>query len=187
MDGYLPWSGIAMRPSAVNALLEEVVLHDRTRIVECGGGLSSLFLARLAHERGARLFTLEQDPDWADRLERELETERQAGTVEIVRAPLVEGPSAFGPWYAEEPLAAVGDDPIDLLVVDGPIAGERYPEIRYHALPHFRDQLAPGACIVLDDILRRGERRIARRWESEFGIPFELRPLAGDIAIGYVP
>jgi hypothetical protein len=56
---------------------------------------------------------------------------------------------------------------IDLLVVDGPptpIAAD----IRYPSVPFFWDRLNAGACVLLDDTNREGERLIVERWRAEF-------------------
>jgi predicted O-methyltransferase YrrM len=50
----LPWSEWAMRPSAIALLVEEMV-RGRRAVVELGSGVSTIVLARAAHELGARL------------------------------------------------------------------------------------------------------------------------------------
>ncbi len=51
-DPYLPWTSGSMRPAALVAVCNEVVHRARTRIVECGSGMSTVVLARLLRERG---------------------------------------------------------------------------------------------------------------------------------------
>jgi len=184
---YVPWSDVAMRPAAVVTVLDEIAMFGRTRIVECGGGLSTIYIARLLRERGGRLTTIEQDPEWVELLREQLSHEALDDVVEIVHAPLEDAdePGA-APWYARAALDRVGADGIDLLLVDGPIAGSDHPQIRYAALPYFLERLDPGALIVLDDILRRGEREIVRRWRVEHGVAMEIRPLDGAIAVGRI-
>jgi hypothetical protein len=59
------------------------------------------------------------------------------------------------------------DQPIDLLVVDGP-PGNIQKQSRYPALPLFYRQLSDRSTIILDDGLREDEQRIVARWEREF-------------------
>jgi predicted O-methyltransferase YrrM len=187
---FLPWSGWAMRPSGLLAVLNEIVLGPRERILECGSGISTRYIARLLAERGGRVVSLEHDPNWAGFVERELESEGLGDRARIVLAPLEAHRVALEgmPWYREtvvrEAVEALGG-PIDLLLVDGPPAGR--PEIeqsRYPALPVLAESLAPGAVVILDDASRPGERRVLERWGEESGIDFQVRADLGWIAIG---
>lgn len=49
------------------------------------------------------------------------------------------------------------------------------PQIRFPALPYLYDSLQPGTTVILDDIDRRGEQQIVKRWEGELGLSFERR------------
>jgi hypothetical protein len=187
--GYLPWSDFAMRPSGIVALLNDIVLHRRSRVVELGGGISTLYLGRLLRRRGGHLYTLEHDEAWVDLLGQLLAAEGLHGVVTVVHAPLAataHGWAAGARWYAEDPADKVrADGPIELLVVDGPTAWHRdLRHARYPALPFFWEALARGATVVLDDIGRRGEQDVVARWERELGVPFERRFDDGSIAVG---
>jgi predicted O-methyltransferase YrrM len=187
---YLPWSAWAMRPSGLLAVLNEVVLGSRERVLECGSGISTIYLARLLAERGGRAVSLEHDRAWAGFVEGELEAEALPERARVVEAPLEKHSVALdgSSWYrasaVREAVEAL-DGPIDLLVVDGPPAGD--PELalsRYPALPVLSDALAPQAVVILDDANRHGEQRVLERWSEESGIEFEPRPDLGWIAIG---
>src|SRR5438093_6942309 len=67
---YLPWSQAAMRPSGLVAVLNDIVINGRVRIVECGSGISTFYIARLLRElrslrRAGRIHTIEHDEPWA--------------------------------------------------------------------------------------------------------------------------
>jgi hypothetical protein len=49
---------------------------------------------------------------------------------------------------------------IDLLIVDGP-PGSKNPEARYPALKEFKDKLSAKAIVIIDDVKRDGERKLA--------------------------
>jgi hypothetical protein len=49
---------------------------------------------------------------------------------------------------------------IDLLIVDGP-PGSKNPEARYPAFKEFKDKLSSKAIIIIDDVNRDGERKLA--------------------------
>jgi hypothetical protein len=180
---YLPWSSAALRPSALVAILNDVVVHDRRRGVELGGGISTVYLARLLARRGrGELVTLEHDEGWLAFLGEALARERLLERVTLAHAPLAPHPLAWeGEWY--DP-AALPDGPIDLLVVDGPPAWEPGTErARYPALPALLDRLADDATVVLDDLPRPGEQAVLDRWEAETPWRFERRFEDGGIAI----
>jgi predicted O-methyltransferase YrrM len=187
---YLPWSAWAMRPSGLLAVLNEVVLGSRERILECGSGISTIYLARLLAERGGRAVSLEHDPEWAGFIEGELEAEGLGERARVVLAPLEEHAVALDGtrWYrgsaAREAVEAL-DGPIDLLLVDGPPAGGPEAALsRYPAVPLLADALAPNAVVILDDANRPGEQQVLERWSEESGIELERRPDLGWIAIG---
>lgn len=188
---YVPWGTFALRPSALVAVLDEIVLGRRHRVVELGGGVSTLYLGRLLRRVGGHLHTVEHDKDWAGLLEHQLDAEGLHDVVTVVHAPLARtwyGWTPDCPWYAEdEARRAAESGPVDLLLVDGPPAWRaELRHARYPALPFFADALAPGAPVVLDDIHRRGEHDIVRRWEQQLGARFERRYVDGGIAVGRI-
>lgn len=190
--GYLPWSSFALRPSALVGILNEIVIHRRRRVVELGGGVSTLYLGRLLQRLDGRQDTVEHDEDWATLLDEQLAAEGLGEVVNVVHAPLAPTSRGWEPgaqWYAEDKVADLrSGEPVDLLVVDGPPAWSRERRhARYPALPFFRDLLAPRAAVILDDIDRRGEREVVARWEDEHGIAFERRFSDGSIAVGRLP
>jgi hypothetical protein len=101
----------------------------------------------------------------------------------VIDAPLrVHRATGVG-WYDPAALRALPDR-IELLLVDGPPAGE--PEIersRYPALPELGSRLGPGAAVICDDALRAGEAWALERWREELGFEYEL-DRANGIAIG---
>jgi hypothetical protein len=191
---YVPWSRLAMRPAGITAVLNDIVINRRRCIVECGGGISTFYMARLIKHRDmpARLLTVEHDQQWAALLAEELRIEQLADVASVVHAPLVRVPFGWhnaggeAMWYDPAVLDPVMDRLlIDLLVVDGPPAYSRaLRHARYPAVPYFRRFLAQDYTVILDDINRVGEQEIVERWEKELGIRFSRRLIDGGIAIG---
>lgn len=185
---YAPWNAYAVRPAALVAVLNDIVANRRSHVVECGGGVSTLFIARLLAERGGRLQTIEDDLPWAELLAHELEREGLSEHGTVIPAPLEPTPTAWpgedGRWYRAATLDEAITEPIDVLLVDGPSAYTRpLRHARYPALPYFRRLLTSDCSIFLDDVSRRGERDVLARWEREFNLRFERRYVRGRIAI----
>jgi hypothetical protein len=189
-SSYLPWNVAAMRPSGVVAVLNEIIINRRRYIVELGSGVSSIYLGRLVRQRGGHVWTVEHDGKWADAIERQLSDESLDSAVTVVRAPLVPTMSTWpdeeNTWYEPDTLrAGITEQPIDLLVIDGPPASDASRRhSRYPAVSFFSPLLADDYAIILDDIDRPGEQEIMKRWEQDLDINFEQQILAGGIAIG---
>jgi predicted O-methyltransferase YrrM len=187
---YLPWTPAAMRPSGVVAVLNEIVVNRRNRIVELGAGVSTFYMARLLRQRGGHVWTVEHDDRWADLVDRGLAEEGLTDVVTLIRAPLtptaLAWPGEEGRWYDRDVVrAGCAGRSIDLLVVDGPPAdrpGRRHS--RYPAIAFFTPLLADDYAIILDDISRPGEQELMDCWERELGIAFERRLVNGRIGIG---
>jgi hypothetical protein len=169
--GYLPWTTGSMRPAALVAVCNEIVHGARTRIVECGSGVSTVLLARLLRERGGGCLTaLEHDRHWASVVEAQLGVEGLDGIARVLYAPLQGRP----PWY-DRAGSDRAPEQVDLLVVDGPPACDPgQGNSRAPALAFFEERLLADATVMLDDIERPGERRVLRDWEASSAWRFTL-------------
>ena len=171
---------------ALEAVLAELE-RGRRRVVECGCGRSTVVIARALRELGGgELHSLEHDPAWAQLCRAQLAAEGLTGIATVIEAPLERHPRAQPGclWYARWALRRLPGSGIELLLVDGPPAGEPAVErSRYPALPEIAGCLAEEGVVILDDAGRAGERWVLERWEAEQGLRFERREAAG-IAIG---
>jgi predicted O-methyltransferase YrrM len=134
--------------------ISEIVKKNRPGlVVELGSGISTLVTAK----SGARkIVSIDNSDAWGAKTVALLKEHKVRG-VEVRIAPL--RPYANGSeWYD---LDAIKDlKKIDLLIVDGP-PGSKNPEARYPALQQFKDKLSPSAIVVIDDVNREGERKLA--------------------------
>lgn len=185
---YLPWSDSSMRPTALVAVLNDILINKRVSIVECGGGISTLYIARLLKEKGGKLYTLEHEKKWANFLEEQLKDEALDKFVSIIASPLISTHLAIdnNQWYDTNILSQFfSNQSIDMLLVDGPPAYKKQLKCaRYPAVPYFKPFLADDYTIILDDINREGEQKVLIKWEEDLNISFERRLAKGNIAIG---
>jgi predicted O-methyltransferase YrrM len=134
--------------------ISEIVKKNRPGlVVELGSGISTLVTAK----SGARkIVSIDNSDAWGAKTVALLKEHKVRG-VDVRIAPL--RPYANGSeWYD---LDAIKDlKKIDLLIVDGP-PGSKNPEARYPALQQFKDKLSPSAIVVIDDVNREGERKLA--------------------------
>lgn len=186
---YLPWTSFALAPAALVTVLNDIVVNRRRHVVECGGGVSTVYIARLLAERGGHLHTIEDDPAWAGILREALEAEGLTAHATVIHAALEPTPLGWRggeSWYSAAALDGATSEPIDMLLVDGPAAhGNEIRHARYPALPYFRPFLAPDFVVILDDIPRRGEQEVVDRWEREAGLHFTRRFSQGRIALAH--
>lgn len=169
-----------MRAAGLVTVCNEVVIGNRTRIVECGSGVSTVVVTRLLRERGTgSIVALEHDDRWANLVDELLRRENLGSVAGVLHAPLAGDP----PWYSGPSLDSLPNE-IDLLVVDGPPAdspGEEHR--RAPALGFFESRLAEGATVILDDLRRPGEREVIARWEAVTPWRFQIDEPAG-VAVG---
>jgi predicted O-methyltransferase YrrM len=121
--------------------------------VELGSGTSTLVLAK----SGARkIISLDHSPEFGAQTRSMLESHKVRG-VEIRIHELESYPSGYK-WYAKSALRGLAK--IDLLVIDGPPSSTN-SDARYPALEHLVPLLSPNATVVLDDVYRDEERKLA--------------------------
>jgi predicted O-methyltransferase YrrM len=137
-------------------------------VLECGSGLSTILVGAVAQPRGLALTSLEHTAEWASRVQQELD-HAGLGSIALITAPLVDmGEFA---WYHVP--AADLPERISLVLCDGPPGDTKGG--RYGLLPVVRDRLLPGSVILLDDVAREDERRIATRWAAELGASLAIQ------------
>jgi rhodanese-related sulfurtransferase len=172
---FLPWTVATMRPTAILAIVNDIVINRRTVIVECGSGNSTVFAARALAQHGieGHIHSIDHHPGWATFTAEAIVREDLQRWASVTCVPLTHG------WYDRKLLPSV--EGIDLLVVDGPPAYSPATAMaRQPALDVFGDKLAPGATVVLDDSWRKGEKRVIDAWRKHHGI--ELRHQRGGYA-----
>ncbi|MFL5870030.1 MAG: class I SAM-dependent methyltransferase, partial [Solirubrobacterales bacterium] len=120
----------ALRPEGLQ-LVTRLVAAGRRNVVECGSGESTVAVARALRDLGGgHVHSLEHLPGWASRTRDVLASERLDRFATVIDAPLVDG------WYDPAAADRLPEAGIDLLLVDGPPAGELgHERARYPALP----------------------------------------------------
>lgn len=167
--------GWAMDAAALHGIVQLIIDSQPALIFECGSGASSVWIGRVLKELGCgRLVSLEHLPEYRDKALHALEEEELSAFADIVFTPLVDHQlgSETWSWYDVSSITLRAGS-IDVLIVDGP-PGDDNIMARYPALPVLRDALASGAFVLLDDVHRADERKIADRWKTEFPELIEL-------------
>lgn len=187
---YLPWTGASIHPTALLYVLNDITIHRRKHIVECGSGISTIYVAGLIKGLNAdiKFQSIDHDENWLSILSEHLQKNDLQDQVELIYAPLTHSEYCLDQsyeWYDSAVLdREISKEPIDLLFVDGPPAKSRDCDYsRYPALAYFRSSLAENHVVILDDACRKGEMETASKWKKEFGMKFKQEILKGDILI----
>lgn len=171
---YLPHSKSSLSFSSIKYVLNDVVINNRKKVIEFGGGISTLYLAKLAQTSKSNLTitTIDHDKDWIEMLEKILIKEDLLSFVNLIHAPLNDCKISLNnnEWYDTATITKnISDLKFDMVLVDGPLAYKKgFQTSRYPALPFIFKYLNDNNSVFLDDTNRKGEKKIITLWESKF-------------------
>lgn len=148
-----PTRSWAASPDLLLTITEIVRKYRPGLVVELGSGVSTLVAAKA----GARkVVSIDNSDEFGGKTISLLKDHKVRG-VDVRIAPLQPYANGFT-WYDTSMVKDLKK--IDLLIIDGP-PGSKNPEARYPALAEFKDKLSAKAVIVIDDVHREGERKLA--------------------------
>lgn len=162
-----PMRGWAGSPDFLLELARAMLLKKPQTVVECSSGASTIVAARCCQLNGiGHVYSLEHEDSFAEATRTRLREAGLEGWATVIDAPLreTEVSGQRYPWYD---LSKLPEQPIELMVVDGPPASID-PLARYPAGPRLLPRLAKGALVLVDDADRSGEKEMLRRWHLEF-------------------
>lgn len=150
-------------------LVGEVLRRRPALIVDLGSGQSSVWMAAALKESGApgRVVAIDHDADYAEATRQLAADQGLSRWLDVRHAPLVSVTIEGRTMEFYDPDALADLEGIDLLSIDGP-PGSGTEQARWPALPLLRARLAPGAQVVLDDLIRRDEQEIIAEWAQLF-------------------
>ena len=136
-------------------------------ILECGSGLSTVLVGAVAKSRGLKVWALEHEPNWAEKVRHCLDDYR-INSVTLIAKPLRD----FGEYAWYDPPLDTMPDSFRFVICDGPPGVTKGG--RYGLVPVMSGRLKQGCTIFLDDATREQEQEIARRWEGQLNASSEL-------------
>ena len=140
-------TGGAASYSLMYLLLRVITELPVKSVVEMGCGQSSLLLDALQKVRPFAVTSLEDDPDWAERIQGQV-------AHQVMHAQLVER-RIRGRKTSTYDVDLAASGPCDLLLVDGP--QQRGRRCRWGALEWVEQGLGDNFVLLFDDAERRGE------------------------------
>ncbi|MEI8119859.1 MAG: class I SAM-dependent methyltransferase [Actinomycetes bacterium] len=148
-----PTRSWAASPDLLLTLTQLVRTHNPKLVVELGSGVSTLVVAKAGAKK---VISIDNSAEFAGKT-REVLKEHKVRGVDIRVAELKAHISGVD-WYDTNIIKDLKR--IDLLIVDGP-PGSKNPQARMPARAEFIAKLSPKAIIVIDDVNRDGERKLA--------------------------
>ena len=148
-----PTRSWAASPDLLLTLAQLVRTHNPKLVVELGSGVSTLVVAKAGAKK---VISIDNSAEFAGKT-REVLKEHKVRGVDIRVAELKAHISGVD-WYDTNIIKDLKR--IDLLIVDGP-PGSKNPQARMPARAEFIAKLSPKAIIVIDDVNRDGERKLA--------------------------
>lgn len=148
-----PTRSWAASPDLLLTIADTIKKYRPGLVVELGSGVSTLVAAK----SGARkVISIDNSEEFGGKTVAMIKDHKVRG-VEVRIAPLQ--PYANGStWYDTSTIKDLKK--IDLLIIDGP-PGSKNPEARYPALAELKDKLSAKAVVIIDDVHREGERKLA--------------------------
>lgn len=176
-----------MRPSAICALLNEIIINRRKTIVEFGAGMSTLYIARMMQDIQGTLISFEHDRAWLGVVEEMLAKHNVADSAKVIHAPLGSCSCALDgcEWYNHDVVkAALAGKVLDGVIVDGPPVSHPTLQLaRYPAVPVVRNFLGDSFFVFLHDIDRPGETCIFKKWEEILQLKGNKQLIAGQYGV----
>ena len=186
IKGFIPWTGVAIRPYTALTIINDIFINQRRFIVELGAGVSTILIAQALKERGeGMLVSFEDNEEWASFLNNELQSRGLNHFCQVVYAPLTSCKYSIKEgevWYQETIIHEnIANKKIDLILVDGPKAsGSKNQLARFPAVPILKHYCSGSYSIYLDDIRRNGEKQILERWSKELNCKVIKSPIKGN-------
>jgi hypothetical protein len=177
---YFPTTTSSLRFHTLATVLNDIVINKRESIIEFGAGISTLAIANLFKKNSLNysLISVEDDINWFNYMKSFILKNNLQEHVNLIYAPLEKTSLALenNSWYSIKTLSEnINNDlKFSLAIVDGP--GAWKPEIRlsrYPAFPYLINFLSDNFSIYLDDINRKGEKKILSLWQKRYYMKFE--------------
>ena len=160
--------GWAISPDLLKKITEVILIERPSLIVELGSGVSTLIIAYCLKQLGkGKVISLEHNDEYVAISQNFISSHKLEEIATIIYAPLktFEIDEETWLWYNTDCLKI--EQPIDLLVVDGPPKNVQKLS-RYPALPLLYKDLNEHSIIILDDGDREDEKKIIEMWKKEF-------------------
>jgi predicted O-methyltransferase YrrM len=159
--------GWPISPDFANILVSYILESKPKIILELGSGISTILCSYALEKNGmGKIISIDHDNSFLSKSQNQLAQHQLSQYAKFIHAPLTEVKiqNETWNWYDLKDLSL--DNPIDLLIVDGPPSTVQ-KEARYPAVPLLRKYFTDQTAIFLDDAGRPDEANTVKRWLNE--------------------
>jgi len=173
--------GWTLAPDACRFITSLVSKLNPRHILEFGSGLSTRVLARACASlpHSSFLSSLDHDPEFGGAAAQQYFAQAEPRChVRMQIAPIVSrdhGGKTL-PSYLIQPEHFATQEPVDLVIVDGPPAMLGGREATLYQVMDFA---RPGTLVLLDDAMRKAEQSALAHWQDNYGHKIEVLQLDG--------
>lgn len=164
-----PMTGWAATPELAVTVLRIIQTYKPQCVLELGSGVTTIISGYSVEKfcSGGRVISLDHDAHFAEKTRDYIGLHSLKGTVDLRVAPLKKQNLNQGSWkwYSDEQLHF--QNPIDLLIVDGP-PFKTQKNARYPAIPLLYQYLNDKAVVIIHDTNRASESDSVETWLDEF-------------------
>jgi predicted O-methyltransferase YrrM len=188
INAYFPITTSSLGFHALATIINDIAVNSRRNVMEFGAGISTIVLAKYAavYNEKLRIISVEHDQTYLSIIRTVLRAENLTSYVSFIEASL-ENQEMGGrsyTWYSREKLCAeLGDETLDVVIVDGPISEHGNSMVRYPAIDFVSSRLSANYAIYLDDVHRKGEQVVVTKSRKEYGIRF--RKISSTLAVAH--
>jgi predicted O-methyltransferase YrrM len=162
-DQFDDWS---ITPGVAAYMWRQLQLRKPQQIVDMGSGLSTVIAAAYAAQtEGARVLSIDHDPQYAARTSQRLESLQLSHVVDLHVSPLVCHGETQGYSLTDALKPLILRAKFDFVFVDGPPS---YLAHRRHSLPLVATNIGPEAILMLDDWYRDDEQKTWVEWRKRY-------------------
>ncbi|MEL4455026.1 class I SAM-dependent methyltransferase [Lutimonas vermicola] len=168
--GFFPKSSYSLSPTTLLHVINEIIINDRSQILEIGSGISTLYLAKVIKDNNldSTLLSLDEDEKWQQVIKENLKKIECEHLVTFKTASLKEG--NYGYWYDDKIVSEFlcrKNYQFDLVLVDAPSTTVD-KTARDGAIPFLTNNnlLSEEYVIFLDDTFREKEYKISLSWQE---------------------
>jgi predicted O-methyltransferase YrrM len=162
-------TGWAASPELLTQIMIQIKRRNPGLVVELGSGASTIAIPYMLEKWGnGKIVSIDHDGDFGELTRQSIELHEHKN-VDVIVTPLVKHVVKDDSYTWYDVSNVTYPSKIDILLVDGP-PEQTNPLARYPALPLLWDHLADDALILMDDADRTHERKIIRRWTTEYPV-----------------
>ena len=160
---FIPRTSYSLSPTVTLHLINEALIYNRTKVLELGTGISTIYLAKAFSEKNhkATIVSIDENPEWQEHIRSILYRENLIDFVSM--KPINIDSSTSQGWYnITEFSDAINNQKFDLIVIDAPSTHNNRSRTKVVDYIKNNNILEESYSIFIDDTYRSEERLMSQ-------------------------